>query len=76
VEGGVPSALVAPVAVQGPVVVSNDASVAVQGPVVVSNDAPMVASFPKEPQDGLLLKVVSAPLSVAVGKGNVVIVIK
>jgi hypothetical protein len=57
VEGGAPSA---------PVV-----TVAVQGPVVVSNDAPMVASVPKEPEDGLLLKVVSAPLSVAVGKGNV-----
>jgi len=57
VEGGAPSAPVAPVAVQGP--------------VVVSNDAPMVASVPKEPEDGLLLNVVPAPLSVAVGKGNV-----
>jgi hypothetical protein len=57
VEGGAPSAPVA--------------TVAVQGPVVVSNDAPMVASVPKEPEDGLLLKVVSAPVSVAVGKGNV-----
>jgi hypothetical protein len=47
------------------------APVAVQGPVVVSNDAPMVASVPKEPEDGLLLNVVPAPLSVAVGKGNV-----
>jgi hypothetical protein len=71
VEGGAPSAPVAPVAVQGPVVVSNDAPVAVQGPVVVSNDAPMVASVPKELEDGLLLKVVSTPSSVAVGKGNV-----
>jgi hypothetical protein len=57
VEGGAPSAPVAPVAVQGP--------------VVVSNNAPMVASVPKEPEDGILSKVVSATLSVAVGKGNV-----
>jgi hypothetical protein len=71
VEGGAPSAPVAPVAVQGPVVVSNDAPVAVQDPVVVSNDAPMVASVPKEPEDGLLSKVVSASSSIAVGKGNV-----
>jgi hypothetical protein len=45
--------------------------VVVQGPAVVSNDAPMVASVPKEPENGLLLNVVPAPLSVAVGKGNV-----
>ena len=71
VEGGAPSAPVAPVAVQGPVVVSNDVPVAVQGPVVISNDAPMVASVPKELEDGLLLNIVPAPSSVAVGKGNV-----
>jgi hypothetical protein len=52
-------------------VVSNEAPVAVQGPVVVSNNAPMVASFPKEPEDGLLLNVVPPPLCIAVGKGNV-----
>jgi hypothetical protein len=47
VEGKVPSAPVAPIAVQGP--------------AVISNDAPMVASALKEPEDGLLSKVVSAP---------------
>jgi hypothetical protein len=45
--------------------------VVVQGLAVVSNDAPMVASVPKEPENGLLLNVVPAPLSIAVGKGNV-----
>jgi hypothetical protein len=45
--------------------------VVVQGPSVVSNVAPMVTSVPKEPENGLSLNVVPAPLSVAVGKGNV-----
>jgi hypothetical protein len=43
----------------------------VQGPAVVSNDAPVVASGPKEPENGLLLKAVPNPSSVALGKGNV-----
>jgi hypothetical protein len=54
VEGGAPSAPGVPVAVQGP--------------VVISNNSPMAASVPKEPEDGLLLQVVSAPSSVAIGK--------
>jgi hypothetical protein len=44
---------------------------AVQTAAVIPNVAPMVASAPKEPEDSLLSKVVSAPLSVAIGKGNV-----
>ena len=47
------------------------APVVVQGPAVVSNNAPMVAFVPKEPENGLLLNVVPTPSSVAVGKGNV-----
>jgi len=44
---------------------------AVQTTAVVPDIAPMVASAPKEPEEGLLSKVVSAPLSVAIGKVNV-----
>jgi hypothetical protein len=44
---------------------------AVQTTAVVPNVAPKVASAPKEPDYSLLLKVVSAPLSVAIGKGNI-----
>jgi hypothetical protein len=43
----------------------------VQTTAVIPNVAPKVASALKEPEDGLLSKVVSAPLSVAIGKGNV-----
>jgi hypothetical protein len=47
------------------------APVVVQGPAVVSNDAPVVASVPKELENGLWLNAVPTPSSVAVGKGNV-----
>jgi hypothetical protein len=47
------------------------APVAVQGPAVVSNDAPMVAYVPKKLEDGILLSFVPAPSSVAEGKRNV-----
>jgi hypothetical protein len=43
------------------------APVVVQGPTVVSNDAPVVASVPKKPENGLLLNAVPTSLSVAVG---------
>jgi len=74
VEGGVPYAPKEPeegllLNVEGGAKVV--APVVVQGLAVVSNDAPMVASVPKEPENGLLLNVVPAPLSIAVGKGNV-----
>jgi len=44
---------------------------AVQTTAVVPDTAPKMASAPKEPEDGLLSKVGSAPLSVAIGKGNI-----
>jgi hypothetical protein len=44
---------------------------AVQTTAVIPNVAPKVASALKEPEDGLLSKVVSVPLSNAIGKGNV-----
>jgi hypothetical protein len=45
--------------------------VVVARPAAVSNKAPVAASGPKEAENGLLLKAVPTPLSVAVGKGNV-----
>jgi hypothetical protein len=44
---------------------------ALQTAAVIPDVAPKVASAPKEPEDGLLSKVVSAPSSVAIGKGNI-----
>jgi cobalamin biosynthesis protein CobT len=74
VEGGAPSAPKEPEygSLSNVEVVAKFVTpVVVQGPAVVSNDAPMVASVPKEMQNGLLLNIVPAPLSVAVGKSNV-----
>jgi hypothetical protein len=74
VEGGAPSAPKEPEegllsTVEGGVKVV--VPVVVQGPAVVSNNTPVVASGPKEAENGFLLKAVPTPSSVAVGKGNV-----
>jgi len=74
VEGGEPSApkepeegLLSTVEGGAKVVVP----VVVQGPAVVCNNAPVVASGPKEAENGLLLKVVPTPSSIAVSKGKI-----